>query len=101
MSVMVSEGDVQVNVSWLRPLYPNGILTHYMVSVEDFERDTTAIDPVEVANDTLFTIIDISSLGEWSMCSTMVANWSMPLWSLEIATVVLCLLAQRMVCHTM
>ena len=105
MSVMVSGGDVEVNVSWSRPLFPNGILAHYMVSVEDFGGDTV-IGPVEVANDTLFTAINISSLGEWSMCSTMVCEvchcglWILPLQSLYMYMLV-CLLTQRMVYHTM
>ena len=105
MSVMVSGGDVEVTVSWSRPLYPNGILTSYMVSVEDFGGDTV-IGPMEVANDTLFTAINISSLGEWSMCSTMVCGvyhcglWIFPLQSIYMCMPV-CLLTQRMVCHTM
>ena len=63
ISVMVSGGDVEVNVLWSRPFFPNGILTGYVVSVEDFGGDTV-IGPVEVANDTLSTAIDSSSLGE-------------------------------------
>ena len=61
--MMVSEGDVEVIVSWSRPLFPNGVLTGYMVSVEGFEGGTV-IGPVDVGSDALSTVIDISTLGE-------------------------------------
>ena len=103
--MMVSEGDVEVTVSWVRPVFPNGILTGYTVSVQHYEGGS-AISPVTVSNNTLSTVLDVSSLGMWS---TLWHEIYIPLWSLECAIVVLeCgihmtytfgFLTQRMVYH--
>ena len=89
--VNVSEGE-EVTVSWQRPDYPNGLLTGYTVSVELYEGGSMVIGPVDV-NTTLSTVIDISSLGEWSAESAAV----MSEWFAESTTV----FPQRMVFHTM
>ena len=71
--VSVSEGE-EVTVSWQRPDYPNGLLTGYTVSVELYEGGSMVIDPVDVNNITLSTVIDVSSLGEWSAESAAVMS---------------------------